>query len=546
MSNASTDETPAKRVRIDINNNKLYDYTSIAGSVATLLPVMKDLVNHYLDLFMKTSKAIYDKKKIIEKLANSDFIPKSAKTKFQLGASELVKSSNEYNDLATAVEQVKAAYERKQKLHILQSARMEMKALLNKRDTIFIEGIFKLASMMQLWKTSYEDVVEGEVHHIIKQIINMDNSLLMHVFDCKYESFIQEYTKLYPLSITIFTENNTLDDSMDDISINEIEIPPASQRTMDEFLVTTTQTEPLTTQDNGTHTTASLTTTEASEELINYRTRNSSTEYETAPTVHTLKIHDIVTLTRILKDIFVHSWSNEKTKLENKLLTIKMAKFSKMTLTAKATDDAAAIVANEPSADMKLIEELINKKVNERTKKLQNDLNETKQRLNRQNNNSNNNNNNGAKNSNRGEKSTRPNQNTPKRQNQTTARKQQQPTTRNNNRAQTPARQTRNSTNSNIAGNNQNNKTIPRVQRASQNGTQRNGQHNRQNRNLTTPTKNKKTTSRRQSSRKKADVVQQGTPNGNSSNRRNSNRRLSNSRTSNSSTKRTKRQRQQN
>jgi hypothetical protein len=46
-----------------------------------------------------------------------------------------------------------------------------------------------------------------------------------------------------------------------------------------------------------------------------------------------------------------------------------MAKFAKASLTTKATDDAAAIVANEPAADMQLLNELIAKQVDEKTKK---------------------------------------------------------------------------------------------------------------------------------------------------------------------------------
>jgi hypothetical protein len=115
MSTASTEKSPKKRVRIDADNIKVYDYSPIAGSVATLLPVMMELVEHYYNVFMKLSKSFYDKQNITKKFTNPDFIPRSAKTKFQLGASELVKTSTRYNDLAQAAESVKTAFEKKQK-----------------------------------------------------------------------------------------------------------------------------------------------------------------------------------------------------------------------------------------------------------------------------------------------------------------------------------------------------------------------------------------------------------------------------------------------
>jgi hypothetical protein len=67
MSNASTAKPPAKRVRIDHDTPPVYDYTPIAGSVSTLLPDMKEFVQHYHDKFIKTSKQINDKNNIIKK-----------------------------------------------------------------------------------------------------------------------------------------------------------------------------------------------------------------------------------------------------------------------------------------------------------------------------------------------------------------------------------------------------------------------------------------------------------------------------------------------
>jgi hypothetical protein len=173
MSTASTDNQRNKRVRIDTDNNKVYDYTFLANSVSTLLPTMKGLVSHYYDAFIKLSKSIYEKKNVSKKFTNPDFIPKSAKTKFQLGASEMVKMSNDFQDLARAADQVKIAYEAKQKQHILQAAKLEIEVLQHKLNNLFIKGIYKISSMMLLWKTEHQDVVEAEVHHIVRELIQM-------------------------------------------------------------------------------------------------------------------------------------------------------------------------------------------------------------------------------------------------------------------------------------------------------------------------------------------------------------------------------------
>jgi hypothetical protein len=52
-------------------------------------------------------------------------------------------------------------------------------------------------------------------------------------------------------------------------------------------------------------------------------------------------------------------------------------------MATKATDDAAAIIANEPSLEAKHLQELIDQRVNERSKKLEKELESIKQRLHR-------------------------------------------------------------------------------------------------------------------------------------------------------------------
>ena len=213
-------------------NPQVYDYTPIAGSVSTLLPALSGIVNYYYDNFIKISKSVYDKKSIILKFNNPDFIPRSAKSKFELGASESVKSSTKYNDIATAVEQVKSAFEKQQKKLILQSAKLETEVLQSKREALFIDGVYKLACMMQLWKTNYEDINEGEVHNIVKDVFHNDTSLLLHVFNCKYDDFAAKYNIIYPLSTDIIKNNNS--DAMDDTEFGtDIDIPPtALQQTL--------------------------------------------------------------------------------------------------------------------------------------------------------------------------------------------------------------------------------------------------------------------------------------------------------------------------
>jgi hypothetical protein len=144
---------------------------------------------------------------------------------------------------------------------------------------------------------------------------------------------------------------------------------------------------------------------------------------------HPLRQDDVYLINIIAKDIFVTSWTTEKKKLDNKATEIKMTKYVKLALLTKATDDAAAIVANEPTADMPQLSEIINKEVAKQTGQVQKELQKAVQQIKRLQP--------STKNFNRGETSTRAN-----------GKKTQ--TRRNNNNTKSPAKspQTKNKNNS--------------------------------------------------------------------------------------------------
>jgi hypothetical protein len=366
---------------------------------------MKDIVKRYYDLFIKSSKKIYEKNNIIKKLTmNPDFIPRSAKSNFKLGVSDKVKLSNEYNDLAQAAEQVKTAFEKKQKQHIRQVATLEVNSMVKERQGHFIEGLFEITSMIYLWKTNNDEIIEQDIHHIVQDIIKRDDSLLLYTFNAKHNEFITSYTTVYPLSTEIMNESANNNNNNNNGLSADIDIPPhALQATLDHYFPANNQQQNqqlLNTQD--THTVTTAASTQASlkddddfiEEIMQYHPLNES---------------DLVKLIRILKDVYVHSWSTEQKNIENKLLEAKMTKFTKLKLLTKATDEAAEIVANEPAASMAQLEEIINKKVEEKTKQITKDFQRKIQQITR--NNTSDNEAPAAKNSKRRERNNRANKN---------------------------------------------------------------------------------------------------------------------------------------
>ena len=122
---------------------------------------------------------------------------------------------------------------------------------------------------------------------------------------------------------------------------------------------------------------------------------------------------DIRQLSALLRKSFVAPWTKHLNDVEDRLTNANLAKYATSRIKSKATDKAAAIVADEPSATPQIMSELIKKAVSKETEQLLKKLSKLEQQLSRSTISkptvSNNNNiiNNKAKNDTRGEKKTR-------------------------------------------------------------------------------------------------------------------------------------------
>jgi hypothetical protein len=240
--------------------------------------------------------------------------------------------------------------------------------------------------MIHLWKSSRDEVDEKELHYIVKDVIKRYNSVFIHVFKTNYKDFASEYNRLYPLSVQAI---NPAGIEVTDLSDNtDMDIPDTALHAKLNYYFprnnnnSNNNQQLLLTQDANTVTTAGST-------IASSDTNDVDGSVTEIPMEHTLYEGEVFKLIRILKDVFVHSWTNEETSICNKMMEAKMTKFSKLHLLTKATDEASEIIANEPSADMLQFQEIIDKKVEENTKKLTKDFENKLQQLLRNNNHTN-------------------------------------------------------------------------------------------------------------------------------------------------------------
>jgi hypothetical protein len=87
------------------------------------------------------------------------------------------------------------------------------------------------------------------------------------------------------------------------------------------------------------------------------------------------------TLGRLLSNVFQGSWLAYKTENDTRTLNAKLKRFLTQATIEPATDDAAAIIANEASVDAATLSALVAKQVNEKTKKLEATINNLQQQI---------------------------------------------------------------------------------------------------------------------------------------------------------------------
>jgi hypothetical protein len=118
-------------------------------------------------------------------------------TNFQIGVSDRAKMSQQYNTLVLASDDLKKEYELKQKEHILEAARLEREILTQDWQLLMIDAMFRIVSAIYLWRTTAPDVVQEDIHRIIKHIINMDRTFYRGIFN-NHDNLVTVYHRIFP------------------------------------------------------------------------------------------------------------------------------------------------------------------------------------------------------------------------------------------------------------------------------------------------------------------------------------------------------------
>ena len=411
MSTASTEQPSAKRVRISPDNPSILKSGSYstsknnAGTDSTLPPAITSLSTYYSEKYMKIAKKIEAKMSVLHKFSDDKYIPKSVRLNFKLGVSEFASSASEQHDaLSATATKNREKYESLQKDIIFKAAQLELELLVSEKQKIFCEALYKLASIFYLANNNASDVNEALVHNIVLHIITYNCNIADHAFAGEnLRNFRLFYYEMFP-EAQIADEKRNDDYSANDDVLTQLANDSSIAQYFQPTPASTTTTAVST--DTTIASTASLPssnntndTNEAAIDVDAPMAVDDSTIESNSPNTMPLPNHVSERMSALLMQMFVYNWNKYKQDLDSKLLNARLAKFAATTMQHKATDKAAELIANEPSATPQQISELIDKAVDKKTVKLAKELAALKQQMarggkNNNNNNKNNNNNN--------------------------------------------------------------------------------------------------------------------------------------------------------
>ncbi len=189
---------------------------------------------------------------------------------------------------------------------------------------------------MQQYKT--DTVPDITIHSQVLEIVRKTERIVQHyIFKGGYTEFEQFYSNKYNIPVTM-EHNDAADISV--LTEGE-EASLAFSRAVGRTVITTD-------------------------------TNNSSSEYKLSTDNTRIIVH-------LLYQTFTKTWAAYKNEHDTRILNNMLTKYSNTVLTSTSTNEAAAILNNEPSVDPKLLKDIISSEVSKATKDLKKQINTLKQ-----------------------------------------------------------------------------------------------------------------------------------------------------------------------
>ena len=119
----------------------------VTRSFASLPTPIKSLATHYTEKLTKLQNKARQRSITIDKMAGDDYIPTSARIKFELGATKKVKETATFATLAVNTKELVATFQKTLKANMLTVAQLELSSIQFDIDTTILEAVRDLTTV---------------------------------------------------------------------------------------------------------------------------------------------------------------------------------------------------------------------------------------------------------------------------------------------------------------------------------------------------------------------------------------------------------------
>jgi hypothetical protein len=119
----------------------------VTRSFASLPTPIKSLASHYTEKLTKLQNKARQRSLTIDKMAGDDYIPTSARIKFELGASQKVKETATFTTLAASTKDLVETFQKTLKANMLTVAKLELSSIQSDIDTTILEAVRDLTTI---------------------------------------------------------------------------------------------------------------------------------------------------------------------------------------------------------------------------------------------------------------------------------------------------------------------------------------------------------------------------------------------------------------
>jgi hypothetical protein len=377
MSTATSTPQPRKRIRFNENNdnitptidNKKITYNLYSGVLASLQPAIRHVADVYFQKLTSSFKLFNDNKEKLKKFEDdATFIPRSCKTNFTVGASTLIKGSNDFNTLLDTIDNNNKAIATQQRSYVLQLIKLELEASKTKLRDLFCECLFKLSTIFLHNCFFGQEINNESIHALSITVVSRDPSIIKYIFEDNLTTFKSWYNKKHRINTSAYFQQQA---PRQRTPIITARLPNGSLNIHD---YNPTEGELASYEYAESQTPGAGIDILLAHRRVNGADLNAEEDDEEIEVINTTTFNlprvDMEQYATLLFRMVNSQWSHMLQLHHSKLVNAHLTRLAETLVTAEATDDAAIIVAQQPPASEAIISELIEKKFKELENKL--------------------------------------------------------------------------------------------------------------------------------------------------------------------------------